>query len=81
LEKSLHVFWHTHNPITLNRQGNDVGTQYRSAIFYHDLKQKTIAEKSKEEIEKQGLYKDPVITEITPFENFYVAEEYHKKLL
>jgi peptide-methionine (S)-S-oxide reductase len=55
LWKILHVFWHTHNPITLNRQGNDVGTQYRSAIFYHDLKQKTIAEKSKEEIEKQGL--------------------------
>jgi peptide-methionine (S)-S-oxide reductase len=78
LWKILHVFWHTHNPITLNRQGNDVGTQYRSAIFYHDLKQKTIAEKSKEEIEKQGLYKDPVITEITPFKNFYVAEDYHK---
>jgi peptide-methionine (S)-S-oxide reductase len=77
-ERILDIFWHTHNPTTLNRQGNDVGTQYRSAIFYHDLKQKAIAEKSKEELEKQGLYKDPVVTEITPFKNFYVAEDYHK---
>ena len=76
--KILDIFWHRHNPTTLNRQGNDVGTQYRSAIFYHDLKQKAIAEKSKEELEKQGLYKNPVVTEITPFKNFYVAEDYHK---
>jgi peptide-methionine (S)-S-oxide reductase len=77
-EKILDVFWHTHDPTTLNRQGNDVGTQYRSAIFYHNQKQKEIAEKSKEELEKEGVYKDPIVTEITPFRNFYVAEDYHK---
>src|SRR5918911_3651466 len=77
-EKILDIFWHTHNPTTLNRQGNDVGTQYRSAIFYHNLKQKDIAEKSKEELGKQGLYKDSIVTEISPFKNFYVAEDYHK---
>ena len=77
-EKILHIFWHTHNPTTLNRQGNDVGTQYRSAIFYHNKKQKEIAEKSKKELEKEGAYKEPIITEITPFSNFYVAEDYHK---
>ena len=77
-EKILDVFWHTHDPTTLNRQGNDVGTQYRSAIFYHNQKQKEIAEKSKEELEKEGVYKDPIVTEITPFRNFYVAENYHK---
>ncbi|MFZ0510459.1 MAG: peptide-methionine (S)-S-oxide reductase MsrA [Candidatus Nitrosopolaris sp.] len=77
-EKILNIFWHTHNPTTLNRQGNDVGTQYRSAIFYHEEKQKEIAERSKEELEKEGVYKDSVVTEITPFKNFYVAEDYHK---
>jgi peptide-methionine (S)-S-oxide reductase len=77
-EKILDIFWHTHNPTTLNRQGNDVGTQYRSAIFYHDEKQKEIAEKSKKEIEQEGLYKDSIVTEITPFKNFYLAEGYHK---
>jgi peptide-methionine (S)-S-oxide reductase len=77
-EKILEVFWHTHDPTTLNRQGNDVGTQYRSAIFYHDQKQKEIAEKSKRGLEKEGVYKNPIVTEITPFKNFYVAEDYHK---
>jgi peptide-methionine (S)-S-oxide reductase len=77
-EKILNIFWHTHNPTTLNRQGNDIGTQYRSAIFFHDEKQKTIAEKSKKDIEQAGLYKDPIVTEITPFKNFYIAEDYHK---
>jgi peptide-methionine (S)-S-oxide reductase len=77
-EKILDVFWHTHDPTTLNRQGNDVGTQYRSAIFYHDQKQKELAEKSKKEIEKASVYKNPIVTEITPFKNFYVAEDYHK---
>jgi peptide-methionine (S)-S-oxide reductase len=75
---SFDVFWHTHDPTTLNRQGNDVGTQYRSAIFYHDQKQKELAEKSKRDLEKAGVYKNPIVTEITPFKNFYVAEEYHK---
>ena len=77
-EKILDVFWHTHDPTTLNRQGNDVGTQYRSAIFYHDQKQKEIAEMSKRGLEKAGVYKNPIVTEITPFNNFYVAEDYHK---
>jgi len=77
-EKILDVFWHTHDPTTLNRQGNDVGTQYRSAIFYHNQKQKEIAEKSKRDLEKAGVYKNPIVIEITPFKNFYVAEDYHK---
>jgi peptide-methionine (S)-S-oxide reductase len=77
-EKILDVFWHTHDPTTLNRQGNDVGTQYRSAIFYHDQKQKEIAKNSKRDLEKAGVYKNPIVTEITPFKNFYVAEDYHK---
>lgn len=77
-EKILDIFWRTHDPTTLNRQGNDMGTQYRSSIFYHDEKQKKLAEKSKNEIEKEGIYKDPIVTEIVPFKNFYVAEDYHK---
>jgi peptide-methionine (S)-S-oxide reductase len=77
-EKILNIFWHTHNPTTLNRQGNDIGTQYRSAIFFHDEKQKEIAEKSKKDLEQAGLYKDPIVTEITPFNDFYIAEDYHK---
>ena len=77
-EKILDIFWHTHDPTTLNRQGNDIGTQYRSAIFYHDERQKEIAEKSKKDLEKENVYKKPIVTEITPFKNFYVAEDYHK---
>jgi peptide-methionine (S)-S-oxide reductase len=78
-EKILDIFWHTHDPTTLNRQGNDVGTQYRSAIFYHDENQKNIAEKSKIELEKEGVFKNPIVTEIIPFSNFYPAEDYHKE--
>ena len=78
-EKLLDVFWHTHDPTTLNRQGNDVGTQYRSAIFYHDEEQKQIAEKSKKEIGESSLYDDPIVTEIVPLIKFYPAEDYHKK--
>jgi peptide-methionine (S)-S-oxide reductase len=77
-EKILDIFWHTHNPTTLNRQGNDVGTQYRSVIFYHNETQKKVAEASKNEVEKSGLFKDPIVTQIVPFTNFYVAEDYHK---
>lgn len=77
-EELLDVFWHTHDPTSLNRQGNDIGTQYRSAIFYHDEKQKEIAEKSKKEIQSKGVYKNPIVTEIVPFNKFYVAEDYHK---
>lgn len=76
-EKLLDVFWHTHNPTTLNRQGNDVGTQYRSEIFYHNDAQKAAAEKSKEELEKSGYYPDPIVTKITKFDKWYEAEDYH----
>jgi len=74
----LEIFWHTHDPTTLNRQGNDVGTQYRSAIFYQNDEQKQSAIASKEALEKSGAYKKPVVTEIVPFTNFYLAEDYHK---
>ena len=75
----LHVFWRTHDPTTLNRQGADVGSQYRSAIFHHGEEQKITAEKSREETDASGLWPDPIVTEITPFKNFYEAEEYHQK--
>ena len=78
-EKLLDVFWHTHDPTTLNRQGNDVGTQYRSAIFYHSDEQKQIAEKSKKELEERHVFNDPIVTEIVPLITFYPAENYHKK--
>jgi peptide-methionine (S)-S-oxide reductase len=77
-EKILDVFWATHDPTTLNRQGNDVGTAYRSAIFYHSAKQKQIAEASKEKLEKSGKHKDKIVTTIEPFSNFYKAENYHQ---
>ena len=77
-EKILDIFWHTHDPTTLNRQGNDIGTQYRSAIFFHNEKQKEIAENSKKDLEDKGVYKNPIVTEITPVKDFYVAEDYHK---
>ncbi|NIR51613.1 peptide-methionine (S)-S-oxide reductase MsrA [candidate division KSB1 bacterium] len=73
----LYVFWRTHDPTTLNRQGADVGTQYRSAIFYHNDEQKAIAEKSKQETDASDLWPDPIVTEIVPFTQFYEAEEYH----
>jgi peptide-methionine (S)-S-oxide reductase len=76
-EKLLDIFWHTHDPTTLNRQGNDVGTQYRSVIFYHNQNQKEIAEKSKNELEKSSVYKNPIVTEINRFNTFYPAEDYH----
>lgn len=77
-EKILDIFWHTHNPTTLNQQGNDLGTQYRSVIFYHNDKQKEIAKQSKASLEKEGIYLGPIVTEIVPFTNFYPAERYHK---
>lgn len=77
-EKLLDVFWATHDPTTLNRQGADVGTQYRSAIFYHDQKQRIEAEKSIAELEKSGKLADPIVTEVTEFTNFYPAEDYHR---
>ncbi len=78
-EELLDVFWNNHNPTTLNRQGPDVGIQYRSAIFYHDEDQKEIAEKSKQSLETSGRFENPVVTEIVPAPTFYRAEEYHQK--
>lgn len=72
----LYVFFKTHDPTTLNRQGADIGTQYRSAIFYHDEKQKDLANKLIKDLQKD--YDSPIVTEITPFSNFYIAEDYHK---
>jgi peptide-methionine (S)-S-oxide reductase len=77
-DELLEVFWKTHDPTTLNRQGNDFGTQYRSAVFYHNGEQKQLAEKYKDEINKSGAYPGPVVTEITAFANFYPAEDYHQ---
>ena len=77
-EKLLDVFWVVHDPTTLNRQGNDVGTQYRSAIFYHDDVQRVAAEKSKVTLELSGKYSSPVVTEIAAFQNFYEADQSHK---
>ncbi len=77
-EQLLTVFWHTHNPTTLNRQGPDVGPQYRSAIFYHNDRQKGIAEKSKTETEASELWEDPIVTEISPIKNYSKAENYHQ---
>lgn len=77
-ETILDVFWHTHDPTTLNRQGADVGTQYRSVIFYHDDTQKQVAEKSKARIQASGLWDDPIVTEISPLINYYKAEDYHQ---
>ncbi len=78
-KKILEVFWKVHEPTTLNRQGVDEGTQYRSIIFYHNKKQKEIAEKSKAEIFKSGYWgKLPIVTEIKPFTKFYRAEDYHR---
>jgi len=74
----LEVFWQTHDPTTLNRQGNDAGTQYRSAIFYHNDEQKVLAEKLKAELDKSGAFNKPIVTEITPYTVFYVAEDYHQ---
>ncbi len=72
----LDIFWHAHDPTTLNRQGNDVGTQYRSIIFYHNEKQKELALQSKEE--SAYLFKSPIVTEISPLPEFFEAEDYHQ---
>ena len=77
-DELLEVFWKTHDPTTLNRQGNDVGTQYRSVIFYHSEEQKQLAEKYKEELNKSGAWDRPIVTEISPLTNFFSAEGYHQ---
>ena len=77
-EDLLEVFWRTHDPTTLNKQGADVGTQYRSVIFYHDDEQKLLAEKFKQLINERKIYNKSVLTEISPLKNFYKAEDYHQ---
>lgn len=77
-DELLEVFWKTHDPTTLNKQGNDVGPQYRSAIFYHNEEQKQLAEKYKEELNKSGAWDKPIVTEISPLTNYFPAEDYHQ---
>lgn len=80
-EELLEVFWNNHNPTTLNRQGPDVGTQYRSVIFYHTDEQKLAAEASKKQLDQSGKWKDPIVTQIEPASIFWRAEEYHQRYL
>jgi len=77
-DELLEVFWKTHDPTTLNRQGNDVGPQYRSVIFYHNEEQKQLAEKYKAELDKSGAWDNPIVTEISPLTNYFPAENYHQ---
>jgi peptide-methionine (S)-S-oxide reductase len=77
-EEVLEIFWSTHDPTTLNRQGADVGPQYRSVVFYHSESQKEIAEFYKSKLDESGAFNKSIVTEITPFSNFYVAEDYHQ---
>lgn len=77
-EDMLEIFWNTHDPTTLNRQGADVGTQYRSVIFYNTEKEKEIAEAYKSQLDKSGIFKDAIVTEISPLPVFYPAEDYHQ---
>lgn len=77
-DELLEVFWSVHDPTTLNRQGADVGTQYRSVIFYHSEEQRRLAEGYKEKLNASGTWSDPVVTEISPIRGFYIAEKYHQ---
>lgn len=77
-DELLAVFWQTHDPTTLNRQGNDVGPQYRSVIFYHNEEQRQKAEMYKKKLDESGAFDHPIVTEISPFDKFYVAEAYHQ---
>ena len=77
-ETLLEVFWHTHDPTTLNRQGNDVGPMYRSVIFYHNDEQRKIAETSLKRTDESDLWKDPIVTKVEQLKNYYVAENYHQ---
>ncbi|WP_212005783.1 peptide-methionine (S)-S-oxide reductase MsrA [Chitinophaga sp. HK235] len=77
-EELLQAFWVSHDPTQLNRQGNDVGTQYRSVIFYHNPEQKEKAEYYKKKLQESGAYDKPIVTEIAPLTNFYIAEDYHQ---
>ena len=77
----LEVFWFVHNPTQLNRQGNDIGTQYRSVVFYHDEEQKRITEEYKARLTEEEVWELPIVTEIVPITNFYKAETYHQNYL
>lgn len=77
-DELLEIFWKTHDPTTLNQQGADRGTQYRSVVFYHNEEQKQLAEKYKKELDDSGAFANPVVTEISPLEAFYPAEDYHQ---
>lgn len=77
-DELLEVFWKTHDPTTMNQQGNDMGPQYRSVIFYHNQEQKEKAEKYKAALQKSGAWDKPIVTAIEPFKNFYPAENYHQ---
>lgn len=74
----LEVFWKTHDPTTLNRQGPDVGTQYRSVVFYHNDEQRKLSLEMKEKLDREGIWENPIVTEIVPYETFYRAEDYHQ---
>jgi peptide-methionine (S)-S-oxide reductase len=78
-DELLQIFWNNHDPTSLNRQGPDIGIQYRSAIFFYNEKQKELAKKSKEQLEKSGKFQKNIVTEIVPAPQFYKAEEYHQK--
>ncbi|UCD14664.1 MAG: peptide-methionine (S)-S-oxide reductase MsrA [Thermoplasmatales archaeon] len=80
-EQVLEIFWMVHDPTQLNKQELDIGTQYRSVIFYHNEQQKKLAEASKKKLQKSGKYKKPIVTEITKAKEFYPAEQYHQKYL
>jgi methionine-S-sulfoxide reductase len=75
----LEAFWSSHDPTTLNRQGADVGTQYRSVIFYHNDEQRKLAEEYKAQLDKSGAFARPIVTQIVPFKKFYKAENYHQQ--
>ena len=78
-QELLEVFWNIHDPTTLNRQGPDVGTQYRSAIFYHSQEQERLAKKSLQSLSEQKRFNNPIVTEISPIDVFYLGEEYHQR--
>ena len=80
-QQLLKVFWENHDPTTMNRQGPDVGTQYRSVVFYHTPEQKTAAEAYKENLQRSGTFKKPIVTQVVPASTFWRAEEYHQKYL
>jgi peptide-methionine (S)-S-oxide reductase len=80
-QQLLKVFWENHDPTTLNRQGPDIGEQYRSVIFYHNEEQKRLASASKEKLQKSGRYRNDIVTQIVPATTFYKAEDYHQQYL